>query len=78
MMFMVGKGQKFRYQSEEFKDGPRDKLYPKRFQKYLEDKDKDYLEFKMRASKFQKIDYDLRLEKLIEDNKDPFKLVNSV
>ena len=32
----------------------------------------------MRKSKFEKLDYDYKLEKLIKDNKDPFRLVNTI
>lgn len=32
----------------------------------------------MRASKFQKLEQDLRLEKLIRDNKEVFRMVNTV
>ncbi len=75
---MPTKGFKITHQGGEFPEGKRDKLYPKRFQTFLSAKEEEYVEFTTRKSKFAKLDTEIRRDKLIADNKEVFRLVNSV
>ncbi|KRX09135.1 hypothetical protein PPERSA_08851 [Pseudocohnilembus persalinus] len=70
-------GMKYLTHGTEFGESSRS-IYPEKFQKHLQKTQEKFDDFRFSATKYGKIELDHKLDKIQQNNKEPFKLTNSV